>query len=540
MSVAISAESIVADWHRSVDSIRPRWRQRKQLRDSLTPDVLNALEAHPQREKLAKSLHDLHFHPYWSFEPRGDSIGSDEQTAYFESMAMNTVAIGGNASGKTFCGAQRVIRFTCEEQPPPKRDTAFWVISDTYEQSCGACWAEKLATMIPEKWVDWDRVTWLSSPRNWPKSVPLKEWPGHPGKNWVLEFKSFEQGRQAMQARAIGGAWFSEQFPWNIYTEVFRGLREFGYPGSIWMEFTPIDPARSIEIQRQYELWIEGDPSTKSWEFFRLNTKAAADAGHVDKAWFDSFSAGLTDDMRETRLAGAFANYEGQIYSEFNPRVHLIDNEEFIGMFGGKMPAQGSIIHKRSFDWGAGEENAFCGHWGMKDAAGTWFIYDEYYSNNQSYTIADHCDEVKSLHPWPNDPWHRQSYGDPSGVIWIREFARNGIPIQPARNSVHIGIDAVKRLLQPCKATGEPRLFIVRDKCPNLARQMQTYRWERSSGQGINPRDAKPNPLKKDDHAVDALRYLIFTDFCDTMGGMEAKDVRQLRSKTVPFKRARA
>lgn len=342
-----------------------------------------------------------------------------------------------------------------------------------------------------------------------------------------------------MQARAPGGAWFSEQFPWDIYIEVFRGLREFGYPGSIWMEFTPIDPAKSIEIQDKYEAWLEGDPSTKSWDFFKLNTKAAADAGHVDKGWFESFSAGLTEDMKATRLEGAFASYEGQIYADFNPRVHLISHEEFLAMFNGKMPHKGGIYHKRSLDWGAGEENAFCCLWGMKDTAGTWFIYDEYYTTSQSVTIPEQVAEIRERHPWPDDPWHRQTYGDPSGRIWMREFASGGMPITPARNEVYIGIETVKKLLKVSQ-TGEPRLFIVRDKCPNLARQMQTYRWERSSGKGVNPKDSRPVPLKKDDHAVDAARYLLHSDFCDTIGGMSAHDVRKVGSKTVPFKRMRA
>ena len=32
------------------------------------------------------------------------------------------------------------------------------------------------------------------------------------------------------------------------------------------------------------------------------------------------------------------------------------------------------------------------------------------------------------------------------------------------------------------------------------------------SEKGLNPRDARPEPLKKDDHAVDALRYLLFSE----------------------------
>src|SRR5690606_26205301 len=131
----------------------------------------------------------------------------DEQTSYYESSKLVTIALGGNGSGKTFVGAQKVVRFLCEQQPPPKPNTLFWVIGPTLERTCNAAWDQKLSQIIPREWVDWDRITWENSNRNFPRAVPLKPWAGHPGRNWTIEFKSTDQGRDAMQAAAIGGAW---------------------------------------------------------------------------------------------------------------------------------------------------------------------------------------------------------------------------------------------------------------------------------------------------------------------------------------------
>jgi len=52
----------------------------------------------------------------------------------------------------------------------------------------------------------------------------------------------------------------------------------------------------------------------------------------------------------------------------------------------------------------------------------------------------------------------------------------------------------------------------VKDRCPHLVRQMRTYRRLRSNKTGLNPRDARDEVLKCDDHAVDALRYGIFSE----------------------------
>jgi hypothetical protein len=41
-------------------------------------------------------------------------------------------------------------------------------------------------------------------------------------------------------------------------------------------------------------------------------------------------------------------------------------------------------------------------------------------------------------------------------------------------------------------------------------------KWRTTRATGINPRDARPQPLKKDDHAVDALRYLTYSEASST------------------------
>jgi phage terminase large subunit-like protein len=313
-------------WILAAQNDPPGWRQRKQLRDTITPAVLDAIAGDTHREEALRLLFE---HPYFSFEPRYDNhAGFDEQESFIDSRAGITVCLGGNGSGKTYCGAIRCIQYLCEQQPPPKRNTPFWVIGDTYEESCGSCWDQKLCDLLPREWIDWEKIDWLKPNRNWPFAVPLKPWPNHPNKNWVLEFKSYEQGRAKMQARAIGGAWFTEQCPQEVFTEVLRGCREWMYPGSVWAEFTPIDPERSVHFQQKYQQWSTGDPDAEGWNFCRLNTRAAVDAGHANEQWFHMFFGTVSEEMQETRMNGAFASYEGAIYQGFNPRLHVVD--EFV------------------------------------------------------------------------------------------------------------------------------------------------------------------------------------------------------------------
>ena len=516
------------EWADIANSSRT-WRERRHLRSLLreNPSILE--EARElDNESLDHLLDRLHHHPFDSFEPRTDAIGVDEQAAFIDSTALVSIALGGNGSGKTYCGAQKLAQFLATT-PPPQRDTPFWVIANSYEQVCQTCWQQKLSNIIPEEWVDRKRISWYKSTREWPFAVPLKPWVGDSGKNWIIEFKSYEQGRELMQAAAIGGAWFTEQFPFDIFTEVVRGCREHAFPGSIFAEMTPIDPEKSVELQASYEDWVAGDPKYKKWAFFRLNTESALGAGHVSKDWYEVFSATISEEMLQTRLSGAFASYEGAIYQNFAPRVHLFD---------GPVDPPPGAIHKRAIDWGASEEHAFVTLWGYKDGMGCWTIYDEYSSTSQLLTAIDHIEEIQQRNPWPSsNPSFRQTYADPSRPDQFSLFARLGLPIVPARNAVYDGIETVRKLLKIHPSLGQPMLRIHKERCPILAKQMTTYRWEKSSGRGVNPKSARPVPLKRNDDSVDALRYLLHTDAGDSGAGLRGHQMAQPARSYNRFKR---
>lgn len=430
----------------------------------------------------------------------------------------------------------KLARFVLCDQPPPRPDTPFWIISGSYEQVMETAWKEKLYGHghIPDCEVDWERVSWYKPNQNWPFRVPLKPWPrdkgGNPRNNWVLELKSYEQGRAQLQARSVGGFCFMEQFPWDLLTEVLRGCREYNFPGSKFCEFTPIDPDLSVEIEEMAENGHAPEKPQrgrrylpKGWEVFRANTECAMEAGHISKDWFEEFFSMIPEEMRETRMTGRFATYEGAVYSNFNPAIHLVDDDVIDFPPG--------VFYRRAIDWGAGPENPFCCLFAYKNAKGQWYIFDEYYSAAPVDTVAHLCEISKMSEAWgwrSFDPHYGTTYADPSSLADIRlanNFAARcphdekgeplyeSIPITAASNSVNDGIHHMQWLLQPAKELGdEPRLFIHKTRCPNLARQMRTYRWKKGSVSGLNPSSPKKEPVKKDDHAADACRYLTFTE----------------------------
>jgi len=505
------------------------------------------------------------FPAYLHFTPRPDQPERfDEQTAFYESKSDGVSwMIGGNGAGTTTTLLAKVARFVYET-PPPRKDTPFWVIAKSYDQVTKTCWKEKLYGQghILDKDVDWARVGWYKSKQRLPYSVPLK--PDAKGNNWMLEFRSYEQGIGAMMAQAIGGFAFVEQFPWGVFEEVLRGCREYNFPGSKLVEYTPVDPDLSIDIEEMLENGPEPESGKqpglrympRNWKIYRANTMCAMEAGHVDKKWFEEFFGMVPEDMLDVRMKGLFASFEGVIYKGFNVATHCMGDEMW-----GRIK---HCYHRRGIDWGAGPENDFACVWGARNNLGQWFIYDEIACHDQTKTTVDHLSDVYEAWEWPNDDkMYGPSYCDPSSPDNLRIGMKlnlynpkvENLSMMRGKNSVIEGIEHIQYLLKPQipvpvvdakgmpiidPATGkvkiklEPKLFIHRTNCPKLVQQMKTYRWLRGSNKNsrtaINPKDAPRQPLKKADHQCDALRYLCFSD--DFMTGSTISSAKAHSSLT--------
>lgn len=490
------------------------------LPPELYAEAIEVIRSNPiVQDRLACALDSC----WANFRPRPDKPEEfDQQESFCRNKDLMSFLIGGNAAGTTEAAAYKCAQFVLHDQPPPRKDTPFWIASNTYEQTMDVCWKEKLMDHghIPECEVDWPRVSWHDTKQGHPKAVPLLPWPkdrgGDPKKNWKLEFKSFDQQRSALQAKSIGGFWFSEQFPLDRFLETVRGCREYMFPGSMFAEFTPIDPVLCLWVEEAMEKMPAG------WAFYRANTEL--NRPNLAEDWFDSFFAAVPDEMMDTRMTGALASFEGVIYSAFLPAVHVIDD-----IMPRDIPR--GVFHYRGVDWGASEEHPFTTVWGFRDGVGDWVIYDEYWNNSQGAITLDHVVEIvnRSLGwGWPGHweqtdagpvfipqqtPHHCETFADPSRPGEINEFNQRGIVTMPASNDIFKGIDCTRSLLKS-RPNGGPKLRICR-RCKHLIQEMRKYRWKRgrkpTEGTLLNPAVALPVPLKRDDDTVDAQRYMIYS-----------------------------
>lgn len=92
-------------------------------------------------------------------------------------------------------------------------------------------------------------------------------------------------------------------------------------------------------------------------------------------------------------------------------------------------------------------------------------------------------------------------YIDPAAASLRVAMQQRNMPVQAADNDVLVGIKIVSRFIAS-------KQLLIHTSCKNLREQLQSYSWDASAAQqGVD------KPVKKNDHAVDALRYAIYTAF---------------------------
>lgn len=412
-------------------------------------------------------------------------------------------------SGKTVAAAVKTAQYVLNT-PPPRPRCPFWIVGETYELACGVCWDEKLSTLIPENLIL--EIDWYKSTRNWPFAVILRHPNNRNRPGWILDFKSYAQGRQRMQAFSIGGYWCNEEIPLPILQEVQGRCRDYDSPG--WCDFTPVD-LKSPE-------WIDVyEEPPRDWKFFHLNVELN-DA--LPKGWADRFLETIPEDMRDTRRIGTFSHFSGAVYKEFNPRVHIINVANPTEQQADAMPWLDPFLpdfgipwnwpRYRGVDWGY--NNPFACLWLAKDRDNRFYIFDEHFEAQR--LLEYHAQKIKEK-PWDDkmSTVYKQTLADPSGAQERAQFAQLGIPTQGAYNQLLKGIEIVRQHLM-VQGDGRPRLYVLSlreggrwARCQNLIREIRSYHWRLSIGIGLRERNPIDEPVDKDNHTLDALRYVIAT-----------------------------
>lgn len=413
-------------------------------------------------------------------------IVHQKQVEFHKCDKKNRWVFGGNRTGKTECGAVESIWLCRGEHPFKKMEKACdgWVVSLSRQVQRDVAQSKILSYLKPE----WIQDVVMSEGRKDSLSggiidyILIKNVFGGVSK---LGFKSCDQGREKFQGTSLDFVWFDEEPPYDIYIEC--KMRVIDRCGQIFGTMTPLKGLT----------WV--------YDEIYVNEKSDPDIWHTFMTWQDNpFLASeeiqklydcMSKDELESRCYGKFVGHSGGVYNEFDENLHVI--EPFAVPY--------EWYDNISID--PGLNNPLSAHWYAVDFDGNVYVIAEHYQAQKD--IIFHSQKIKEI--CDNLNWHRRN-GYINALIDSAASQRtlastksvadlfydNGILVNTNVNKdVFSGIQRVKSYFK--NANGKARLFIFKN-CTNMIREIKTYRW----GDG-------DNPIKKDDHAVDELRYYIMS-----------------------------
>ncbi|MBE7082687.1 MAG: hypothetical protein E7378_03335 [Clostridiales bacterium] len=410
-----------------------------------------------------------------------------KQLAFHMCNKKNRWVFGGNRSGKTECGAVETVWLARGIHPyrQNRKDAQIWVVS--------------LSTQVQRDVAQSKVLGYLN--KNWIKDIVMISGRKDALENGVIDyitihnvfggvskigFKSCDQGREKFQGTSLDYVWFDEEPPEDIYKEC--KMRVLDKCGEVYGTMTPLKGLTWV----YNTIYLNENNDDEIWcEFMEW-----ADNPYLSQAEVKSLTATLSQEELESRRYGKFNSFGGQVYSEFDESVNVIE------------PFNVPIDWYDNISIDPGLNNPLSAHWYAVDYDGNIYVIAEHYETRQ--TVEHHAGKIKAI--CDRLGWHKASNGMYSAIIdsaanqrtlsspknVVELFYDYGILVNPKVNKdLYSGVNRVKSYLK--SADGTSRLYIFKN-CTNMIREIKGYFWGNSDA-----------PIKKDDHAMDDLRYYIMS-----------------------------
>jgi PBSX family phage terminase large subunit len=254
------------------------------------------------------------------------------------------------------------------------------------------------------------------------------------------------------------------------------------------MGFASMNPSHP---QHKIKKWIDkaaaGDPN-----YYQLHF-TLDDNPYLNDSYKDRIKNSLSGVFYKRNYLGEWCLAEGAIFDFFERGVYVVNR-----------PPRAADYWIVGVDYGT--NNAFAavlvgvntGKYAQ--GGGMLWVEKEYYWNSKDKgrqkLNSEYAEDLKN---WLEPYAVKCIYIDPSAAAFRLELQRKGMHVVDADNDVDNGI---QKMTSDMKAG---RLFVC-GECTNLIREIEGYVWDpKSAERGID------EPLKQNDHAIDALRYAVYS-----------------------------
>lgn len=289
----------------------------------------------------------------------------------------------------------------------------------------------------------------------------------------------------AIQGKTMSLAYCDEMtlYPDNIIDMISTRLSN---PHS--MLFASMNPSNPThKLKKWIDMAAAGDKNYYALKF------VLDDNPYVDEEYKLRVKNSLSGVFFKRNYLGEWCLAEGAIFDFFDRDIYVV-----------RRPPKAADYWIVGIDYGT--NNAFSAvligvNCGMYDQSKPMMWAEkEYYwdfkKTGRQKTSSEFADDLKN---WLEPYAVKSIYVDPSAANFKLDLQRRGMRPVNADNDVYNGI---LKMTDEMKAG---KLFVC-SECTNLIREIESYVWDPKCAE-----KGDDEPLKKDDHAVDALRYAVMT-----------------------------
>jgi len=404
------------------------------------------------------------------------------------------VTFGGNRSGKTELGAG-VVAQILEEVP----NIQIMCATVDYKLSVQVQQA-KINKLIKKSEVDYGKYNPI---RGYNNDILLM-------KNGAKSiFRSYQQGREAIQGMDLDLIWLDEECPWDFYQESLA--RTTDRDGVVMFTFTSLSGfTRLVNF-----LWESNN------KLVETTVLSILDNPFISEQAKENYLTTVDPDEYESRVLGKPHLSQGLVYKEFG-EINKVDRFNYKRMI--KDNPGRYELHE-----GVDPHEKTCHHWCRflyDHQEDTIYVVEELKAPVESMIIADYArmiitkrDGLKPLFcqidtsSQKPDVIFRHPDEDQENNHTIRmEFQRNGIDTILCAKDNAMGINAVKKRIKVVKTiSGEvkrkPKLYVFND-LTGVLWEFSRYSWDTYATAKMQDKKEMINkPLKKDDHFMDIIKY---------------------------------